>query len=347
MPYFEAARWIAAFATIGLAIGLPLHAEAGDETFRIAGAPGEPALQMRHVAPTAAGPGGGRPVLSVHGQTFPSGLAAAFRFDGRSWLDELAAAGFDAWAFDFAGYGGSDRYAEMSAPPDAAEPLGRAPEGAHQIERVVHAILERSRAARVSIVAHSWGTVATGRFAGDHPELVDRLVFFGPIARRDGSPAAPLDAWRFVTVAEQWQRFTQDVPKDHLPVLLPRHFEAWAPAYLASDPTSGDRTPPSVATPNGPLADIKAAWAGQLAYDPRLIRAPVALIHGEWDSVSTDPDNRWLFDALVRAPLKRDIRISEATHLINLEEARYALYRAAESFLRADDTPPVSADGVP
>ena len=38
---------------------------------------------------------GACPVLYVHGGTFPSALSIAHRFDGRSWRDELADAGFD------------------------------------------------------------------------------------------------------------------------------------------------------------------------------------------------------------------------------------------------------------
>src|SRR5262245_58261256 len=44
--------------------------------------------------PTASRP---RPVLYVHGATFPSGLSIAHRFDGISWRDWLCAAGFDVW----------------------------------------------------------------------------------------------------------------------------------------------------------------------------------------------------------------------------------------------------------
>jgi hypothetical protein len=40
----------------------------------------------------------------------------------------------------------------------------------------------------------------------------------------------------------------------------------------------------------------------RLAYDPGLIRAPVAIIRGEWDSLATDADARWLFDALKASP---------------------------------------------
>ena len=74
------------------------------------------------------------------------------------------------------------------------------------------------------------------------------------------------------------------------------------------------------------------------------MRAPVALIRGEWDSLIPDADARWLFDALSASPIKRDVKIAAGTHLMLLEESRYALYRAAESFLLGDDTPPVSAD---
>src|SRR3569833_1891465 len=70
-------------------------------------------------------PSAGLPVLYVHGATFPSALSVAYRFNGRSWMDDWSTRGFDAWAFDFAGYGGSDRYAGDTQPDTVP---GRAPE---------------------------------------------------------------------------------------------------------------------------------------------------------------------------------------------------------------------------
>lgn len=58
-------------------------------------------------------------VVYVCGATFASEQAIGFRFDGRSWADELTAAGYEVWAFDFIGYGRSDRYPEMDATPRA------------------------------------------------------------------------------------------------------------------------------------------------------------------------------------------------------------------------------------
>jgi pimeloyl-ACP methyl ester carboxylesterase len=88
------------------------------------------------------------------------------------------------------------------------------------------------------------------------------------------------------------------------------------------------------------VAGIAASGAGDLAYDPGLIRAPVAIVRGEWDSLATDADARWLFDALKASPVKRDVKIGRATHLMHLEENRYALYREAQTFLNDCDRQP-------
>ncbi|MBV8538701.1 MAG: hypothetical protein JO128_24095, partial [Alphaproteobacteria bacterium] len=79
--------------------------------------------------------------------------------------------------------------------------------------------------------------------------------------------------------------------------------------------------------------------AGELAYDPGLIGAPVAIIRGEWDSLATDDGARRLFDALKGSPVRRDVKIARATHLMHLEENRFALYRETEAFLGGRDRP--------
>src|SRR4051812_1272757 len=52
-------------------------------------------------------PSHAEPVLILHGATFPSGNAAAWKIGGRSWMDEIADAGYDVYALDFLGYGAS------------------------------------------------------------------------------------------------------------------------------------------------------------------------------------------------------------------------------------------------
>jgi pimeloyl-ACP methyl ester carboxylesterase len=284
-------------------------------------------LFLRHTPP-ARGVTSRGVVLYVHGGTFSSALSIAHRFDGRSWRDELCDAGFHAWGLDFHGFGCfSDPYPDTD--PDT--PLGRTADASRQLEQAVRFILSHHPLPNLSLVAHSWGTMVAGHFAGRCPDLIDRMVFFGPIARRSPLADPPrLPAWRLITLQDQWDRFTADVQPDEPPVLSRRHFDEWGETYLDSDPASRDRDPPSVRTPSGAFQDIFDAWAGSFSYDPGLIRAPVAIIRGAWDSMCTDADTAWLLDTL---PDGRAIKIPRATDLMHLEENRYALYRATEDFL--------------
>jgi pimeloyl-ACP methyl ester carboxylesterase len=283
-----------------------------------------------------------RTVLYIHGATFPSGLSIAHRFDGRSWRDALCDSGFNVWAFDFLGFGHSDRYPEMDMEPNANPPLCNAADAAEQLALVVRFILQHQAVSRLSLISHSWGSMPAGRFAGKHPELVDRWVLFGPIARRrprryETAPSAP--AWRIVTVEDQWKRFVEDVPQGSTPVLSRRLFDEWGEHYLDSDATSRMHTPVGVKVPLGPFNDILRAWHGDLAYDPALVRAPIAIIRGEWDGLIPDADARWLLDAFTASPIKRDIKINRATHLMHLELMRPALYRETNEFLAGGDEP--------
>ena len=299
-------------------------------------------LFLRYAPPTRAAGGAPKVVLYVHGGTFPSALSIAHRFDGRSWRDELCGAGFHTWGLDFHGFGNlSDPYPEMSEPAANHEPLGRAESASRQLERAVRFICERHCVSHLSLIAHSWGTIVAGRFAGRAPELVERLVFFGPIARRDrGSEPQRLPAWRLISLKDQWERFVADVPPGEQAVLSKAHFEEWSERYLEVDPESRSRSPAAVKVPSGAFQDIFDAWAGELAYDPAKVRAPVAILRGEWDSYCADEDARWLLNALKASPMRRDIKVSRATHLMHLEENRYVLYREAETFLNGADAAP-------
>ena len=298
-------------------------------------------LFLRYLPPRGVAQDKLRVVLFVHGGTFPSALSIAHRFDGRSWRDELVDEGFHVWGLDFQGFGASDPYPEMSQPAENQPALGQAGPASEQLESAARFICEHQRVPKISIIAHSWGTLATGHFAGRCPELIERLVFFAPIARRQ-KPAEPkmYPAWRLVSLQDQWDRFTQDVPPHEPAVLNRRQFEEWGERYLDTDAESRMRSPASVKTPSGPWQDIARAGAGQFTGDPARIQAPVGIIRGEWDQACTEADAGGLFDALRNSPGRRLVKISRATHLMHLEESRYALYREAGLFLKGNDQPP-------
>ena len=242
---------------------------AGEETFHIAVDVSGHRVLVRHLRPVGRIAGHHAPVLFIPDPRFRPRWPRAYRFDSVSWMDDLATRGFDVWAFDFLGYGGSDRYPEMQDAATTHAPLGRAPEAAGQIAAVVGFIRTRTRSARVSLIAHSWGTIPAGLFASENPEAIERLVDFGPVAQRAGAPSQKtLPAFDFVSEEAQRSRFDGYVPAGEQRVLDPGHFAAWGPAYMSTDSTSGTRHPRSVQIPNGPSADIADAWSGHLGYDP-------------------------------------------------------------------------------
>jgi alpha-beta hydrolase superfamily lysophospholipase len=95
----------------------------------------QPALAMRVQRPAVSQ----ADVLYVHGSTFGADLSLFHALDGRSWADALNDAGFTAWGFDFAGYGGSDRYAI-----DYGRAAGRLEEVLPQLLRAIQAVREHN-----------------------------------------------------------------------------------------------------------------------------------------------------------------------------------------------------------
>jgi alpha-beta hydrolase superfamily lysophospholipase len=310
---------------------------------------GQPALalQVQRCGRTAAL----ADVLYVHGATFGADLSLYFAFDGGSsghlgaaqsgdspwerpggsWADALCAAGFDAWGFDFAGYGDSQRYPDdVDGMPCDIDDAGA------QLRRVIAAVRTRNGGRPVVLLGHSHGGTVAARHAALHGDDVRALVLFAPAVQRAAgpAPAAPTQAHHLLTVWAQYRRFIEDVPRGHSPVLSDAHYDAWSAAFLRSDPAAALRTPPAVRTPSGPAADIAALWSGRPLFDAARITAPTLLVRGRWDSVCDDADAQRLLAALGTAD-KADVCIERATHLMHLEQQRGALYDAVNRFLRA------------
>ncbi len=282
-------------------------------------------------------PARGAAVLYVHGATFPAPLSAGWRMAGMSWLDQWQAAGLDAWAFDFAGYGDSGRPAAFAQAADSAPPYGRGEAAASQLLTVLQHIRRERPDAPIHVVAHSWGTLPARLAAIARPDLVSRLVLFGPVVQRDGAQAASstrAPAWTLVTAAQQRPRQRTGMPDDLPTPVDDAELARWCEAYLDSDPTSGARTPRSAKVPGGPGADIDALWAGTSLVDDGRIRQPTLIVRGEWDHVTTDADAARLFAALTGAADRREVKIAGGNHWLHLQPQRCALWAETLSFLR-------------
>ena len=299
--------------------------------------PGQPMLALQAQRPQT-----GSSVLPitgdaiyVHGATFGADLSVYYRFDGRSWADAMNDIGLAVWGFDFAGYGASERY-----PADSKQPVGRMDDVIPQLHRVVAAVRARNGDRPIALVAHSWGAAVAARYAGMYPQDVKALVLFAPIVMRTpvASPAVagvappPSPSQYPLTLWAQYRRFIEDVPRGQPQVLSEAHFQDWGAAYLASDPSAGQRMPPSVMTPYGPIADFGALWSGKALYDPSRIVAPTLLVRGEWDALCNAADASRILQALGSQD-KTGINIDRATHLMHLEAQRTALYASVNTFL--------------
>src|ERR1700677_51657 len=120
-----------------------------EEHFLIPGPHPNLKLFLRYLPVLHRNVAGRRPVLYVHGATFPSAVSIAHRFDGLSWRDALNAAGFDVWALDFNGFGNSDRYEEMEKPPEMQAALCNAQDAGEQVEAAARFILDHQGVSRL------------------------------------------------------------------------------------------------------------------------------------------------------------------------------------------------------
>jgi pimeloyl-ACP methyl ester carboxylesterase len=274
-------------------------------------------------------------VLFVHGATFPASSTFDVPLSGSSWMDRMAGAGFDTYALDLRGYGGSTRPAAMSQPPEANPPFARTAEAVRDIAAAVDFILARREARQLTLIGWSWGTTTTAAYAAAHPDKVHRLVLVSPVWL-GVQPPKYTGAYRTSTRESARAFAIAGMPKDRVDEIAPQDwFDAWWKATLATDPEGARRTPPVVRSPNGVLQDFAELWAAGKtgAYDPARIRAPTLLVVGEWDVVTPPAMAQHLYPLLTKARDRRLILLSEATHFLIIEKHQERLMRKVQNFL--------------
>src|SRR5690242_1505142 len=284
-----------------------------------------------------------RTVLYVHGATYPASTSFDLALDGISWMDYLAARGYDVYLLDVRGYGRSTRPPEMAQPPSAHGPIVRGDVAIQDIGAVVDFILKRRNIPRVSLIGWSWGTTLMAGYTTQHADKVDRLVLYAPgwirkTASLVQAGQGPLGAWRSVTREQALARWLTGVPEDKKATLIPAGwFDQWADATWATDPEGGKQTPPVIRAPNGVIADGAEYWSSAKPYyDPAKITVPTLLVQAEWDQDLPPYMAQTLFPLLVNAPGKRYVMLAEGTHTIIMEKNRLELFKAVQAFLDED-----------
>lgn len=325
------------------------------QDFRVAGEPGIE-LFVREVG-TASGKSG-LPLLLVHGARVPGLASLDLPVPGGSLAEDFAARGFDVYIMDVRGYGASTRPKEMDEPPAARPPLVRTNEAVRDISAVVDWIQERRHVAGVAIFGWATGGQWAGAYAALYPEKVAALILLNSLYGGSSEHAmlghgsdledpqhpgqfnpAACGAYRFNSEASLFGVWDRSIPEaDKSTWRDPAVAKAYAHAALASDPTSGTRTPASFRSPCGALEDSFYLATGHQLWDATLITAPTLVLASERDFWSRSEDRRLLAEHLVHAARVKVVVIANATHFVFLdrpEHGRAQLLDEVADFLSA------------
>jgi pimeloyl-ACP methyl ester carboxylesterase len=275
-----------------------------------------------------------RVVLFVHGATFP--VAAAFDMDlpGGSWMANIAQRGFDVYAVDVRGYGGSTRPAAMDQDPAANPPFAVTRDAVRDVSAAVEFILKRRGVDRLNIIGWSWGTTTMATYAAENPSKVVKLVLFAPVWVTERGPQYQ-GAYRTGTRESVRTQTTAGLPKDRIEEISPSAwYDKWWSVLQSTDPVGAKRTPPVIRAPNGVFKDLGEYWgAGKPFYDAAAIRAPTLLVLGEWDVTTPPSGAQELLKQLTGSRDRRLLILSEGSHQMALEKNRMHLIHAVQGFL--------------
>jgi len=303
----------------------------------------DPAMQLyvrnKYPASESRFPGE-RIVLFVHGATYPASTAFDLQLGGTSWMDYLAARGYDVYLMDLQGYGRSSRPPEMEQPAERNAPLTPTSVAVQDVTMVADFIRKRRGVQKLNLLAWSWGTTIMATYTTRNNDGVNKLVLYAPQwIRTTPSLVKPgpggLGAYRVVEESAAKTRWLTGVPEQKKADLIPAGwFEAWAKATFASDPWGAKQTPAKLRAPNGVIKDGLDYWsAGKPYYNPEEIHVPTMIVLGEWDQDTPPYMAQTLFPKLVNAPYKQMVMVGEATHTVIMEKNRMQLFRAVQSFL--------------
>ena len=260
---------------------------------------------------------GGDPLLLVHGLTYSS---HEFDVDVKDYslARFFANNGFNVWLLDIAGYGSSQEVADGFLPDSdyAAEDIAAA----------AKTILEREGRKSLDVLGWSWGTVTSGRFAANYPELVHKLVLYAPIVAglAEIEVTNPFNHNTWEHAAGDFQvNADKSINYD---ITEPDVVNAFQSNCWRYDKDS---------SPNGGRRDLLVAPTERLIPTGD-IEVPVLLIAGSKDDYVSPELCREAFGTLTNKASRLEI-IEGAAHAMMMEKPYYRVFREKVlDFLRAN-----------
>lgn len=291
----------------------------------------------RKFRPDIAHFGPERTIVLTHGATLPAESLFDVPVGRGAFMDILAQAGFDVYALNVRGFGGSSRPAGMNGAPEDAPPQVRTETAVQDLGAAVAHILAERGLPRLCLIGMSWGGTVAGTYTSRNNDKIEKLVLIAPqwinngVSRLD--PGGPLKAYRAFNVhafKERWLQGLSAPMRDKL--LPPGWFEKWADIILKSDPAEKDGI---IRAPGGVIQDVREYWsAGKAFYNPQEIEVPVLLLHAEWDRDVVTDQMKDLFSRLQNARFRRWVEIGEGTHMVVMETGREQVLAEIGLFLQ-------------
>ena len=288
-------------------------------------------------------------VLMVHGGFGPSVVAYDLQYRDYSFMAALARAGYDVFTMSHTGYGPSPRplmddpcnvAAEFQpllvphvlkelTPPRYPYKLVSSRTEWDELATVVRHIMLLRGVERVSLVGWSTGAPRAGGFAALHPEVVDKLVLFGPAPWfPNEEPPAEMPEPGAPTLLQTREFLLDRRWRDHVhgegQIEDPEVCNAYWREIMAVDEvgaTWGPRGEGIIRAPNR----MNFGWRGNLAK----IRAPTLVVLGEHDNYA----QRLQAWRGLTVEHRLFVKVAGASHFISFERGRHLLYRATHAWL--------------
>ena len=306
-------------------------------------------------------------VLMISGATISAVPDFDLQFENYSWMEYLAAAGFDVFAMDVTGYGLSPR--PMMDDPcnnSAADqqsyltpnPLGKTCSPSYpfqltslesdfdEIDRVVDYLREVRSVDKVNVVAWSRGGSRAGGYAARHGEKVEKLFLYAPgryFRLNPSDPPVPLPAPGVpstVVGEADFYRLTWDLNGGTAGPFTGMCDNQFTPGIrpiitqtqLDFDPlgsTWGTAGVRRSPVQPGPMG--ASGWNAKFAAQ---VKVPTLVIRGDLDTTVPLGDIQDLLGDLVAVPQKIFVHVACASHYLVWENQHMALLNASVEWLR-------------
>jgi pimeloyl-ACP methyl ester carboxylesterase len=302
----------------------------------------------------------GRPVvLMIAGATVSAVPDFDLQFGNYSWMEYLAAAGFDVFTMDFTGYGLSPRPMMddpcNNSPSDqqaylVPKPVGQPCSPSYpfqlttiqsdwdEIDTVVNYLRRFRNINRVNLVAWSRGGARAGGYAALHPERVEKLFLLAPgryypLSPSDPPAALPLPGVPVTVLASGQFHNAWDADVKCENQFPPQIRDVITSTMLDFDPlgstwgTAGVRRAPVW---NSPPGFLNWGWNTGLANQ---VKAPTLIIRGDLDNLVPLGDLQSLYRDLGGVQQKVFVHVACASHYLPWENQHMVLLQASEEWL--------------